>query len=211
MSAPGTSAAREPDQRTAFRHDGGPAVAPTAGPSARTSVQWAMLGLGVLAVLYGLLVVSLRPAALASIAVFAGVAFLVGGLVQLALAGGLSGGWRWWGFAGGALGIVAGVLAFVYPGLTLVVLAVLAAWAFVIDGVVRIVNSLTERGRDLWWLSLVAGVAELLLGLWAVGSPVREVFLLVNLIGIYPVVVGVDTAVTALTRPGRGSTVRPAA
>jgi uncharacterized membrane protein HdeD (DUF308 family) len=55
---------------------------PSTGPAGPTSrqVQWELLALGALAVFYGLLVMSLRPAALASIAVLAGVAFIVGGV-----------------------------------------------------------------------------------------------------------------------------------
>jgi uncharacterized membrane protein HdeD (DUF308 family) len=204
MSAPGTSGARDASE-PAVREDAvGPGSTPAPAREQPTGrrVQWVLLALGVLAVFYGLLVMSLRPAALASIAVLAGIAFLVGGLSQLALAADIEGGWRWWAYAGGAVGIIAGILAFVYPGLTLFVLAVLTAWMFVVNGVVRIVNSLARRTHELWWLGLIAGLLELLLGLWAVGSPLREMLLLVNLIGIFLVVLGIDTAVTALaTRP----------
>jgi uncharacterized membrane protein HdeD (DUF308 family) len=89
----------------------------------------------------------------------------------------------------------------VWPDVTLAVLAVITAWMFVVNGVVRIVNSLAHRAQELWWLGLVAGILELLLGLWAVGSPLRQILLLVNLIGIFLVVVGVDAAIAALTRP----------
>ena len=153
-----------------------------------------------LTVLYGLLVMSLRPAALATIVVFVAIALIVGGIAQIGLADVLDRSWRWAAILSGVVGIVAGVLAFFWPGVTLLVLAVLTAWTFVINGVMRIVASVAERHRDLWWLGLLAGALELLLGLWAIGSPGREVLLLVNLIGIFLVITGIDAMVTALAR-----------
>ncbi|MGH3586392.1 MAG: HdeD family acid-resistance protein [Pseudonocardia sp.] len=154
--------------------------------------------LGLLTVLYGLLVMSLRPAALATIAVLAGVALIAGGIVQLTLAEGVDRRWRWLAYVAGLVSMAAGIAAFAWPGLTLLVLAVLVAWSFVVNGVLRIAGSITGRDRDLWWLGLLAGAVELLLGLWAIGAPGREVLLLVNLVGIYLVIVGVDAMATAL-------------
>jgi uncharacterized membrane protein HdeD (DUF308 family) len=88
---------------------------------------------------------------------------------------------------------VAGIAAFAWPGVTLVVLAIITAWAFVINGLVRLVSTLVQAKRELWWLGLVFGAAEFMIGLWAIGSPGREVLLLVNLIGIFLVVTGVDS------------------
>jgi uncharacterized membrane protein HdeD (DUF308 family) len=129
---------------------------------------------GLLTVVYGLLVMSLRPAALASVAVLAGIALIVGGVVQLGLAAEVEKGWRWLAYVGGLVGVAAGIAAFVWPALTLFVLALVTAWSLVINGVVRIVDSVAGRARELWWLGLLAGVLELGLGLWAIGSPGRE-------------------------------------
>ncbi|WP_345603365.1 DUF308 domain-containing protein [Pseudonocardia adelaidensis] len=48
-------------------------------------------------------------------------------------------------------------------------------------------------------VAVLAGVAELGLGLWAISSPGRELLLLVNLIGIYLIIAGVDAIVAAVT------------
>lgn len=165
-------------------------------PSGRAG-WWVLLLLGVLTVFYGLLVMSLRPAALASIAVFAGIGFIVSGIAQFMIAGEIGGGLRWIAYAGGTLAVVAGFAAFFWPGPTLLVLAVLTAWTFVVSGVTRIVGTLLGTRRGLWWLGLVLGLFELLLGLWAIGSPVRELLLFVNLIGIFLVVSGVDAIIVA--------------
>lgn len=165
----------------------------------------ALVGFGLLTVLYGLLVMSLRPAALVTVAILIGFALIVGGVTQLGLAPEVERGWRWLAYLGGAVGIVAGLAALFWPALTLFVLAVVTAWSLVINGVVRIVDSVTARGRDMWWLGLLAGVLELGLGLWAIGSPGRELLLLVNLIGIYLVIAGVDAIVAASTATRRNA------
>jgi uncharacterized membrane protein HdeD (DUF308 family) len=158
-----------------------------------------LLVVGMLTVFYGLLVMSLRPVAIATVAVLAAIAFVVAGVGQVLLGGGLDVPWRWFAYAGGVIAVLAGIAAFAWPGLTLVVLAVIAAWAFVVNGLVRLVSTLAQPKRDLWWPGLVIGAAELLLGLWAIGSPGREVLLLVNLIGIFLVVTGVDSIFGAFT------------
>ncbi len=161
---------------------------------------WLLLGLGIGSILWGLLVMSLRPAALASIAVFAGLSFLVGGAAQFLLARELDGGWRVLAYIGGALGLVAGIAAFAWPGMTIAVVAVFTAWSLVVSGILRIVGTFAGPRAELWWVGLVAGLVELVLGLWAIGSPERIVLLFVNLIGLWLVVVGVDSIVMAFTR-----------
>lgn len=182
-----------------------PPVAGAAERAGGSTAWWALLVLGVLTVLYGLLVMSLRPAALVSVAVLAGIGFLATGIAHFLLAGALDGAWRFVAYAGGAVGIGMGVAAFVWPGPTLYVLAVLTAWMFVVSGLSRVIAVLVGGARGLWWLGLVLGLFELLLGLWAIGSPVREALLFVNLVGIFLVVAGIDAVVTAIAGRARGS------
>lgn len=185
-------------------------TAPTPGAAPRPSESrgwWVLLVLGVLTVFYGLLVMSLRPAAVATLALLAGLAFVVAGAAQFLLAGALEGGWRYVAVAGGVLGIVAGVAAVAWPAVTLTVLAILTAWSFVVNGLTRLVATLVGSKRGLWWLGLLLGAAELALGLWAIGSPGREILLLVNLIGIFLVVAGVDAVVGAFAVRSAGAEV----
>ncbi|WP_170309237.1 DUF308 domain-containing protein [Pseudonocardia hierapolitana] len=181
--------------------DGATAAVGTAQPEVARQSRWRTVGvvaLGLLIVFYGMLVISLRPAALAGVAVLAGIALIAGGVAQIALAGELERRWRWLGYLGGLVGVAAGVAAFAWPALTLAVLAVLTAWSLVVNGVFRIVGSVADRDRELWWVGLLAGAVELVLGSWAVAAPGRELLLMVNLIGIYVIIAGLDTAVSAL-------------
>ncbi len=97
----------------------------------------------------------------------AGIGFVVAGGVQFLIAGGMDRRWRWIAYVGGAFGIVAGVAALVWPGPTLYVLAVVTAWTFVVHGLTRIIGTLVDAKQGLWWLGLLLGMFELLLGMWA--------------------------------------------
>jgi uncharacterized membrane protein HdeD (DUF308 family) len=59
------------------------------------------------------------------------------------------------------------------------------AWFLVFKGVVDAVGALANRHRDWWWVGLLLGIVEFLLGIWAAGYPGRSLFVIVNLVGIY--------------------------
>jgi uncharacterized membrane protein HdeD (DUF308 family) len=158
------------------------------GPFAR--LWWVYLVAGVVWLLFGMFILTLRPAAVASVAVLAGVAFILGGISQFFMAMRAEN-WRWLWYVGGALGIAAGIAAFVWPAMTLYVLAVFVAWYLVISGVFVVIAALSGRGRELWWIGLIIGALEFLLGIWAIASPGRELLLLVNLVGVTMVLYGI--------------------
>lgn len=199
MSVP-TASTPEPSAETpAAQHRSSTAsTAEEAAGAPGRGMQIVAVVLGILTILYGLLVMSLRPTALASIAVLAAIALFSAGIAQLFLAGTVPGGWRWLAYLAGVLVIIGGVLALVRPVATLFFLAVVLAWSFVLNGIVRIVSSLVDR-QDMWWFGLIVGIVELLVGIWAIGSPGREVLLLVNLIGIFLIFAGVDAIVASLS------------
>jgi len=154
-------------------------------------VWWLYLVTGVAWTLYGMLVLSLRPGSVASLAWLAGFAFIFGGVSQFFIAQRVES-WRWLFYVGGVMGILAGIGAFVWPGITLLVLAVFVAWYLVISGIFSVIAAFLGPKRDWWWMGIVIGVLEFLLGAWAIGSPGRELLLLINLIGIYMIFFGVS-------------------
>jgi uncharacterized membrane protein HdeD (DUF308 family) len=70
------------------------------------------------------------------------------------------------------------------------VLSVILAWFLVFKGIIDIVGALVDHGRPYWWLGLILGILELLLGMWAAGYPGRSLFVFVNLVGIYAIFYG---------------------
>ena len=167
------------------------------------SSWWLFLIIGILWILFGMFVLSYNVGSLLALAVFAGVTFLMTGINQLLAAGRVQG-WGWLYLVGGALSIIAGIVAFVWPGRTLVVISVLLAWFLVFKGIVDIVGALSNHGRPYWWVTLILGILELLLGIWAAGYPGRALVVFVNLVGIYAIFYGFTELFAAFDLRGLG-------
>jgi uncharacterized membrane protein HdeD (DUF308 family) len=147
---------------------------------------WLFLVLGIVWILFGMFVLSYNVGSLLALAVFAGVTFIFTGVNQIMTAGRVHS-WQWLWVVGGALSIIAGIVAFVWPGRTILVLSVILAWFLVFKGIVDVVGALASVGRPWWWVALILGILELLLGIWAAGYPGRSLFVFVNVVGIYAI------------------------
>lgn len=163
-----------------------------------SKLWWLYLAVGILWTLYGMLVLSLRPAAVTSLAILVGIAFVLGGISQFMHAS-RADSWRWLWIVGGVLGIAAGVATFVWPGKTLFVLSVFVAWYLVLSGIFTLIASLASMHLRMWWAGLILGALEIVLGMWAISSPGREVLLLVNLVGIGMILYGVTEIFAAFS------------
>jgi uncharacterized membrane protein HdeD (DUF308 family) len=119
------------------------------------SSWWLFLILGILWILFGMFVLSYNVGSLLALAVFAGVTFVMTGITQV-LAASRVDSWRWLYLIGGALSIIAGILAFIWPGSTLLVLSVILAWFLVLKGIVDTVGALASIGRPWWWVGAAA-------------------------------------------------------
>src|ERR671915_457097 len=80
---------------------------------------------------------------------------------------------NWWLLAlRGLAAIVFGVLAFVWPGITLWALVLLFGAYMLVDGIFAIVAAVRAAGREArWWLLLIEGVLGVLAGLVAAFWP----------------------------------------
>jgi uncharacterized membrane protein HdeD (DUF308 family) len=165
---------------------------------------WLFLILGILWILFGMFVLSYNVGSLLALAIFAGVTFIMTGINQILTSGRAEGGWRWLFLVGGALSIMAGIIAFVWPGRTLLVISVVLAWFLVFKGIVDIVAAFSNHGRPWWWVTLILGILELLLGIWAVGYPGRSLIVFVNLVGIYAIFYGFTELFAAFDLRGLG-------
>jgi uncharacterized membrane protein HdeD (DUF308 family) len=65
---------------------------------------------------------------------------------------------------------VAGIVAFIHPGNTFVALAAVFSFLLVFAGTFDIIQAISARKEiEVWWLQLVGGITEVLLGFWAAG------------------------------------------
>ena len=160
---------------------------------------WWYLLLGTLWTLFGAFVLSYRVGSVTAVAAFIGAAFLFGGTTQLALAMLIPGSWRWLYVIAGLLALIAGVVTLTWPGITLYIVAVFVAWYLIIFGIVHFVNALAGPKLAWWWRELLLGIAEFVLGVWAVRSWERSLLTLVTLVGVWAIFHGVSQIVGAFT------------
>jgi len=102
----------------------------------------------------------------------------------------------WWVFLiGGIASVVFGVLAFINPGIALLVLGMFFAASILVDGAVNAWGALQHRDKDGWWAILLIGLAGILIGGYALFNPPVSMMALVFLVAVMAVVVGVGLLV----------------
>jgi uncharacterized membrane protein HdeD (DUF308 family) len=109
----------------------------------------------------------------------------------------------WWVLAlRGAAALLFGILALIWPGITLLVLVSLFAAFALIAGAVSIAGALRNRTMDRgWWLMLVLGIVSVIIGIVAVYRPGATLFVLVLLMAAQALATGVlDIAVAIRLR-----------
>lgn len=78
----------------------------------------------------------------------------------------------WWVFLiGGIASVVFGILAFINPGIALLVLAMFFAAYILVDGAVNIWGAISNRDKDGWWAVLLLGILGVLVGGYALLAP----------------------------------------
>jgi uncharacterized membrane protein HdeD (DUF308 family) len=179
---------------------------PQALPS-ETGHWWALAIRGAIAIIFGLAAL-LRPdiALDALILLFGAYALVDGVFAIVGVFGGTRGRTpRWLLLIEGIAGILAGLIAFVLPGLTAVVLLYLiAAWA-VVTGIFEIATAIRLRQEIRGeWALIIGGALSVLFGvILAVIGPVAGLLSLIWLIGIYAVAFGILMLITAFQVRGR--------
>jgi uncharacterized membrane protein HdeD (DUF308 family) len=102
----------------------------------------------------------------------------------------------------GVIAILFGVLALVWPDLTLLLLVALFAAYALLSGGVAIVTAVRSRGLDSkWWLPLLLGLVSIAAGICAVFYPALTALVLVLLMGANAFFTGVlDIAIAIRLR-----------
>jgi len=156
---------------------------------------WWILGIrGLLAVLFGLAAIVWPRLTLLVLVLLFGAYALVDGVIAVVVSLQVRRVFtRWWVLLlEGLVGIIAGLLTFLWPGITaLVLLYVIAFWA-IVTGVFEIAAALSGwlPVAQEWSLAL-AGVLSVLLGVLLAILPGVGLLSLVWLIGVYAIVFGI--------------------
>lgn len=107
---------------------------------------------------------------------------------------------HWWvPVIRGVAAIIFGVIAFVYPGLTVAVLVLLfGAWVLV-DGIFRVVGAIGHRPSDKdWGFSLVIGILGIILGFLTFHAPRITALALIIYIGAWALMIGATEIALAI-------------
>lgn len=164
-------------------------------------LNWWLLALrGLVAVLFGVLAFVWPGATLITLVWLFGAFAFVNGLLSLILAAKAPKGYPRIGslILGGLLGILAGLLTFVMPGITaLGLLMLIAAWA-IVTGIMEVVAAIRLRKIIAnEWLLILAGIASVAFGVILFLQPAAGALALIWWIGAWALVFGILLIVLA--------------
>jgi uncharacterized membrane protein HdeD (DUF308 family) len=165
---------------------------------------WFYLVAGVLAVLFGAVVLSLVLdwVGLFTVALFVGIFLIAWGLVHL-LGALVDRPPHWvWHTIGGVLAVGAGILAIAWPDVTLFILAKIIGWSLIVWGILELLSAFATYGLRHWWLYLVRGLASIALGFLALDRQNATLYFVVTLLGAFVIIWGVTDIVIAFMLHG---------
>jgi uncharacterized membrane protein HdeD (DUF308 family) len=172
-------------------------TAPLAAPSHLHMLAknwWLVLLRGIVSILFGLVALAWPGLTLVTLVLFYGAFALVDGVIALvsAFTGGAKPVPTWWLVLVGLAGIAAGIITFLWPGLTAIVLVIfIGAWALV-HGIFEIIGAIKLRKEiENEWMLILAGIISVLFGLLILFAPGAGALGLIWAIGAYAIVFGV--------------------
>jgi uncharacterized membrane protein HdeD (DUF308 family) len=158
---------------------------------------WFFLVTGACWVVIAWVILRLELKSVGAIAVLAGIVILAAGVAELFSAF-LAPGWKWLHGLLAGLFLVTGVIALMNPGRTVFWLSAFIGWYLLFKGFADIVLAfVTKAENDAWWLGLIVGIVEVMLGFWAAGRFTRSMYLLVVYVGVIALARGITDIVAA--------------
>jgi uncharacterized membrane protein HdeD (DUF308 family) len=172
-----------------------------ASPSKHTGMRIVVSLIGLATVVLGVVLLFNPVKAAHTLALLLGIAFVLGGLLEIAI------GWdsrsRWGSVLLGGILVVGGLLAMLWPGVTLWVIALVTGLSLVAHGIGRIVLALAGRHEiDGWlWLAL-AGAVGVVFGVLALAWPEATVLVLSIVLGAQITIFGLLLLAAAFLTSG---------
>ena len=165
----------------------------TAEEVART--WWIPLLSGLISIAFGAVVLAVDWE-VSSLAVVAGIMFVLGGLASVSTRA-VDGSGRAGSVVPGVLEIAAGVAVIAWPEIGLLTLAIVIGARVLLGGLVMVVGAIANRHTPLWWLILALGLVQIPIAIWLLRRPGMTLAIVVTLLGIWSIVTGIGQCVLA--------------
>jgi len=169
-----------------------------AGLSRLAGPWWMFLLTGIAWLIIAWVVLRFTPASVATVGVLLGVLFLVAMINEFFIASVLPG-WRWLHVVMGVIFAFGAGWSFAQPYNAFWTLASILGLLLIFRGTLDIITSVSTREvNPTWWLGLVVGILEILLGFWAAQQyrPVQGALLLIW-VGFFAIFRGISEIVVA--------------
>jgi len=163
------------------------------------TLWWVWLAFGIFWIAVAFVVLQFDQASITTVGVLIGFMFLFAGFQQLFI-GMFAEGWaRWVLMIFGVLLLIAAVLSFIEPKNTFAGVADILGFIFLLIGIFWTIETLAERSMNpLWWISLIAGIATVIIGFWTAGQFfIDKAYLLLVFAGIWALFHGVTDIIRA--------------
>jgi len=169
---------------------------------------WLFLLTGLLWLLFAIIALRFDYTTVTAVSILFGVVAIFAGVNEFFM---LAASHRWWKILHGLLGVsfvVVGIVAFVHPGGTFEALAAVMAFFLIFKGFFDIVVAIATREElHIWWVQLIAGIVEVLIGFWAAGYWGRSAILLVIWVGVIALMRGITEIIFAFKLRSAGKSV----
>jgi uncharacterized membrane protein HdeD (DUF308 family) len=179
---------------------------------------WVVLLRGLLAIGFGVVALIWPGITILALVILFGAYALFDGVLDVVMAIGgkgadearLDGGERAWLAVMGVIGVGAGIIAFVWPGITTVALLwVIAFWA-ILSGILEIVTAWRLRAElTNEWMWVLAGLLSIALGVLLIAQPATGAVALVIWIGIFAIAWGIALTILSFRIKGLVSAAAP--
>ncbi len=167
------------------------------------SLWWLFLVTGIIWLVVSLIILRFDYTSVSAIAVLFGIVAIFAGVNEFMKVGASSTGWKIFHVLFGLVFVVVGIVAFFKPGGTFEALAAVMSFFLVFAGVLNIVLAIATKDEiPVWWLTLVIGIVEVLLGFWAAGYWGRSAVLLVAWVGAICLARGITEIIFAFKLHG---------
>ena len=169
---------------------------------------WLFLLTGLLWLLFAIIVLRFDYTTVSAVSILFGVVAIFAGVNEFFM---LAAAHRWWKVLHGLLGVifvVVGIIAFVHPGDTFAALAAVVSFFLIFKGFFDIIVAIATRDEiSIWWVQLIVGIVEVLIGFWAAGYWGRSAALLVIWVGVIALTRGITEIVFAFKLRSAGKSI----